>query len=69
MIDNIIHSVIIVIHFVNNLGVSFMNIYHECKILFLYEEKMGGGLNKSIMWSLVQIREYVMVCCLFHYLL
>ena len=44
MIDNIIHSVIIVIHFVNNLGVSFMNIYHECKTIYIYEEEMWVGV-------------------------
>ena len=50
MINNIIYSCISVIHRVINLGVSFMSIYHERKILFIYEEKMGGeGLNKSIM--------------------
>ena len=43
MVNNIIYSCIIVNHPVINLGVSFMNIYHEKKIIFINEEKMGGA--------------------------
>ena len=42
MINNIINFCIIVICTVINLGVSFMNIYHEYKIVYLYAAKIGG---------------------------
>ena len=43
-INNNINSCIIVLHPVINLGVSFMNIYHEYKnYIHIYEEKIGVG--------------------------
>ena len=44
MIKYIINSCITFIHPVINLGVSFMNIYHEYKIIYIYEDNMGGVL-------------------------
>ena len=41
MIDIIIYSCINVIHPVLNMGISFMNIHHEFKIIYKYEDKLG----------------------------
>ena len=42
-INNIMNSCIIVLRPINNLGVTFMNMYHEYKIIHIYEEKMWWG--------------------------
>ena len=55
MINNILNCCIIVIHPVIVLGVSFINIYHEYKIIYKYEEKLGG-LARSIVWYPVQVQ-------------
>ena len=41
------NSCIIVLRPINNLGVTFMNMYHEYKIIHIYGNKMGGGVLKS----------------------
>ena len=47
MIINIIHSGIIVIHPVINMGVSFTNIYHEYNTMKNHEEKMDNRVLAS----------------------
>ena len=48
MIINIINSCIIVIHPVINRGDEFMNIYHEFKIIYIYEEIIVGSWRVKI---------------------
>ena len=56
MINNSINFWIIVIHPEPNQGVSFLNIYHEYNVIYKYEENIGGGLGKSIVWSVIWVR-------------
>ena len=47
-INKNIYSCISVICPVNILGVSSMNIYHEYKIIHIYEEKMGEEVSQQV---------------------